>query len=199
MLPAAADARGRATAHGGKVDGLVDGLEHGFRRLLVLVIGGLVWVAWRQLQDARVLQRAYIGALPGGISTTTRGELLAHVEFKNVGHLPASQVKSPLKFTASDDGDWLRRVLMTRICAPLAFCRSASASRAVVTRLEYPKPGRNICMRGDGSLMWMASVRSGGRIFAIATTPKSENPKPVGAISFAKKTARHHEYGNDAN
>ena len=81
-----------------------------FTGLLVLVTGILVLVticvARHQLQDARVLQRAYVSALPGGISTTTRGELLAHVEFKNVGHLPASQVKSLLKFTASDDGDW---------------------------------------------------------------------------------------------
>jgi hypothetical protein len=48
---------------------------------LVLVTGGLVWVGWRQLQDARVLQRAYVSAALGGISTTTHGELLAHVEF----------------------------------------------------------------------------------------------------------------------
>jgi len=77
-----------------------------FAGLLVLVTIGLLWVGWRQIQDARVLQRAYVSALPGGISTTTRGELLAHVEFKNVGHLPASQVKSLFKFIASDDGDW---------------------------------------------------------------------------------------------
>jgi len=70
--------------------------------LLVVVTGGLVWVARRQLQDARALQRAYVSAMPGGVSTTTRGELLAHVEFKNVGHSPASQVKSLLKFTADD-------------------------------------------------------------------------------------------------
>jgi Tfp pilus assembly protein FimT len=37
--------------------------------------------------------------------------------------------------------------------------------------------------------MWMASVKSGGRIFAIATPPKSKKPKVVGAISFAKSTA----------
>jgi hypothetical protein len=34
--------------------------------------------------------------------------------------------------------------------------------------------------------MWMVSVMSGSRIFAIDTTPKSENPKLVSAISFAK-------------
>src|SRR6516165_5075380 len=78
---------------------------------------------------------------------------------------------------------------MTRICALLAFCRSGSASRLVVTGLEYPNPGRSTCMHGDGSLMWMVSVRSGGRIFAIATTPKSEKPNLVGALSFAKSTA----------
>ena len=32
--------------------------------LLVVVTGGLVWVALRQLHDARVLQRAYVSALP---------------------------------------------------------------------------------------------------------------------------------------
>ena len=53
-----------------------------FTGLLVFVTAGLVWVGWRQIQDARVLQRSYVSALPGGISTTTRGELLAHVEFK---------------------------------------------------------------------------------------------------------------------
>jgi hypothetical protein len=77
-----------------------------FTGLLVLVTGGLVWVGWRQIQDARVLQRAYVSALPGGISNTTRGELLAHVEFKNVGHLPASQLKSRFELKASDNGDW---------------------------------------------------------------------------------------------
>src|SRR5262245_34760515 len=80
-------------------------------------------------------------------------------------------------------------MLMTRICALLAFCRSGSASRLVVTGLDHPNPGRSTCMHGDGSLTWMASVMSGGRIFAIVTTPKSKKPKSVGAIAFAKSTA----------
>ena len=82
-----------------------------FAGLLVVVTFGLYWVARQQteltrqqlqlarqqMHDTRVLQRAYVGALPGGVSTTTHGELLAHVELKNVGHLPASQVRSVLK------------------------------------------------------------------------------------------------------
>src|SRR5215831_12001710 len=81
-----------------------------FTGILVLVTGILVLVticvARRQLQDARVLQRAYVSALPGGISTTTHGELLAHVEFKNVGHLPASQAKLRFELTCNDNGEW---------------------------------------------------------------------------------------------
>jgi hypothetical protein len=125
----------------------------------------------------------------GGISTTTRGELLAHVEFKNVGHLPASQVKSLLKFTASDDGDWSPPHVDDKDLRPAGFCRSGSASRRVVKGLKYPNPGRSTCMHGGGSPMWMASVKAVSRIFAIATTPKSEKPKPVAAWSFAKRAA----------
>jgi hypothetical protein len=34
---------------------------------LVVVTGGLVWVGWRQINDARIWQRAYVSAVPGGI------------------------------------------------------------------------------------------------------------------------------------
>ena len=54
-----------------------------FTGLLVLVTFILVLVticvARRQLQDARVLQRAYVSALPGGISTTTRGQIAIEI------------------------------------------------------------------------------------------------------------------------
>jgi hypothetical protein len=90
-----------------------------FTGLLVLVTAGLVWVGWRQIRDARVLQRAYVSALPGGISTTTAGELLAHVEFKNVGRLPATQVKSLLKFSPSDDGAWSPQTLADKDLGPM--------------------------------------------------------------------------------
>jgi hypothetical protein len=50
-----------------------------FAGLLVVVTGGLVWVGWRQIQDARVLQRAYVSALPGGISVNLAGSVLARL------------------------------------------------------------------------------------------------------------------------
>jgi hypothetical protein len=59
-----------------------------FTGLLVFVTAGLVWVGWRQIQDARVLQRAYVSALPGGISTTTHGELLAHESTPTLDEAP---------------------------------------------------------------------------------------------------------------
>ena len=49
----------------------------------------LAYVAWRQIRDARILQRAYLDV--GGIKNNTDGDLVGHVIFKNVGHLPAQK------------------------------------------------------------------------------------------------------------
>jgi hypothetical protein len=147
-----------------------------------------IWVAWRQLQDARVLQRAYVSALPGGVSTTTRGELLAHVEFKNVGHLPASQIKSLLKFTASDDGEWSPPPVDDKDLRPAGVLPIGISVTTGSHGIGVPQPWPKYLYAWGGSLIWMASVRSGGRIFAIATTPKSEKPQLAGLSSFAKST-----------
>jgi hypothetical protein len=47
------------------------------------------------------------------------------------------------------------RLLTTRLCALLAFCRSGSALRPVVTGLEYPNPGRSTCMHADHLCGWL--------------------------------------------
>jgi hypothetical protein len=168
-----------------------------FAGLLVVVTFGLYWVARQQteltrqqlqlarqqMHDTRVLQRAYVGALPGGVSTTTHGELLAHVELKNVGHLPASQVRSVLKFTPSDDGAWSPPNVDDKDLRPAGVLPVGMSVTTGSHGIGVPNPGRSTYTHGDGSLIWMASVRSGGRIFAIATTPNPENPKP--AVAFA--------------
>jgi hypothetical protein len=62
--------------------------------------------AERQEKDTRILQRAYVSVQAAGIRNATTGELIGHISFVNVGHLPASQVKWHLEMTASDDPDW---------------------------------------------------------------------------------------------
>jgi hypothetical protein len=49
----------------------------------------LAWVGWMQIRYGRILRRAYLDARFDGIRSNTAGELVGHVIFKNVGHLPA--------------------------------------------------------------------------------------------------------------
>lgn len=51
----------------------------------------LARVARKQTRITRVLQRAYLDVKFGGIGQNTTGEVLGHVTFVNVGHLPAQK------------------------------------------------------------------------------------------------------------
>ncbi len=77
-----------------------------FTGLLVVVTGGLIWVGWRQvrlskeladrqIRDTEILQRAYISVEPAGLREHRDREDRIHpsVIFRNVGHLPARQVR----------------------------------------------------------------------------------------------------------
>jgi hypothetical protein len=174
-----------------------------FTGLLVLVTGILVLVticvAQRQLQDARVLQRAYVSALPGGISTTTRGELLAHVGFKNVGHLPASQVKWRLELTANDNGDWSPRAVDDKDLRPAGFLPIGISVTTGSHGIGVPQPwtkylyawGRVTYADGFGKERWTN--------FCHRYNTEVRETSTGGAILIRKERGRHHEYGNDAN
>jgi hypothetical protein len=60
----------------------------------------------RQFSDSRIIQRAYLSANPEGIRRSDRDEtLLAHVEIRNVGHLPAKDVTWFVQLFLSQSGD----------------------------------------------------------------------------------------------
>jgi hypothetical protein len=171
----------------------------GFTGLLVLVTAGLVWLGWRQIRDARVLQRAYVNALPGGISTTTHGELLAHVEFKNVGHLPATQVKLVLKFTASDDGNWSPPPVDDKDLRPAGVVPIGISVTTGSYGIGVPQPwtkylyawGRVTYVDGFGRARWTN--------FCHRYNTEAKEQKSGGGYLIRKESGRHHEYGNDAN
>jgi hypothetical protein len=174
-----------------------------FTGLLVLVTGLLVlvtiWVAWRQLQDARVLQRAYVSALPGGVSTATHGELLAHVKFENVGHLPASQVKSLLKFTASYDGDWSPPPVDDKDLRPAGGLPIGISITIGTPGIEVSQPwtkylyawGRVTYVDGFGNERWTN--------FCHRYNTEVRDAQTGGGFFIRKEDGRHHEYGNEAN
>jgi hypothetical protein len=70
-----------------------------------------LWIATRdtakrQERDTEILQRAYIAAELGGIRNMTDGQLVGHVLFHNVGHLPATNLRDVVKKIEVQDGAW---------------------------------------------------------------------------------------------
>jgi hypothetical protein len=66
----------------------------------------LFWVGWLQRADTKIIQRAYLNAKPKGIVTSTSGNLLGHVAFKNVGKLPATEFISVVMNVVVHHGNW---------------------------------------------------------------------------------------------
>jgi hypothetical protein len=166
-----------------------------FSFLLVVVTGGLVWVGWRQIQA----QRAYVSALPGGVSTTTGGVLLVHVEFKNVGHFPASQVKSLLKFTANDDGEWSPPRIDDKDLRPASVLPIGISVTTGSHGIGIPQPwtkylyawGRVTYVDGLAKERWTN--------FCHRYNTEVRETSTGGVIVIRKEYGRHHERGNDAN
>jgi hypothetical protein len=61
--------------------------------------------AERQETITRILQRAYLSAIPRGIHKMTDGTYIAHVAFQNVGNLPARHVRNQVYIKWFNDGD----------------------------------------------------------------------------------------------
>jgi hypothetical protein len=170
-----------------------------FAGLLVLVTCGLLYVGWRQIQDARVLQRAYVSALPGGISTTTPGELLAHVEFKNVGHLPASRFKWRLALDANDNGEWSPRTVADKDLRPAGTLPIGISVTTGSHGIAVPQPwkkylyawGRVTYVDGFGEERWTN--------FCHRYNTEVREPQIGGGYLIRKEHGRHHDYGNDAS
>jgi hypothetical protein len=75
--------------------------------VLVILTGVLAGVGWIQTKQTRILQRAYVGVEPDGIRTSSHGDLIGHVVFRNVGHLPAKSLSwALLPIQPSNDPAW---------------------------------------------------------------------------------------------
>jgi len=73
----------------------------------------LALVARRQIRDARILQRAYLNLKFGGIENNSAGQLIGHVTFQNVGHLPARKLHWLVKMDRGGS-DWRPRKIKNK-------------------------------------------------------------------------------------
>jgi hypothetical protein len=160
---------------------------------------------WRVTRDTlkhtkettEIIQRAYLSVRAGGIRDTTDGPLLAHVNFKNVGHLPASDFRWTIRLTPNDDGDWVPPQI------PDGDLRQAGVL-PIATSIKRGSPG--VAVPSERFLYAWGRVTYldgfGNRRFANFchryNTAVRETP-PGGGYLIDKKHARHHDHGNEAN
>jgi len=111
---------------------LSDSLLVFFNFLLAVFTAALWWstrTLWRvtrdiadhQAKDTRILQRAYISTRGSDIEQIGTGDLMGHVFIRNVGKLPATNIRWFIDMTASDDPDWRPPSLGSSILAPVGI------------------------------------------------------------------------------
>jgi hypothetical protein len=175
----------------------------------------LAKVGRRQAKDTRILQRAYVSVEPNGIRTNTGGELIGHVVFHNVGHLPANEFSWALMaITPSSDGEWVPPAIpvsafeghnVLPIGAKMTKGGPGIWQYEIQNLLSETRP--SICTGPQeeylyvwGSVTYMDGF--GDRRFtnfchrynwAIRTT------MPGGVVELEAEFARYHERGNDAD
>jgi hypothetical protein len=95
----------------------------------------LARVARKQTRDARILQRAYLNVKFGGIQNNSSGQLVGHVTFQNVGHLPARKLHWLVKLNRGGS-DSATKDQKRRISARKRY----SYRRGVATRERWYRP-----------------------------------------------------------
>jgi hypothetical protein len=156
--------------------------------LLIAVSTGTLWWSTRRLwiatqdtlQHARdtteIIQRAYVSAALGGLETNTVGHPIVHVDFKNVGHLPAYDLKFHIgNLTTNDDDTWKPPQILDgdlRQSGVLPIGTTFTRGSGPLS-VRYP---RNSCTQGGGLLTAMVSTNCGSPTSATATIwrPKEE-------------------------
>ncbi len=99
----------------------------------------LAFVAWRQARDARILQRAYLNVKFEGIENNSAGQLIGHVTFQNVGHLPARKLHWLVKLDRGGN-DWRPQKIKNKELA---------RESVIPVGAEWPQ-GSNAIGDGDG-------------------------------------------------
>jgi hypothetical protein len=168
----------------------------------------LFWVGWQQRRDTKIIQRAYLSVLPRGIVTSTTGDLLGHVAFKNVGKLPATEFISVIKEIMVHHGDWDTPTLTDSAfrneepgLVPIGASvpqGSPGITQAEVAQTEVTDEKKYLYVWGrakfkdgfDGDC-WVN--------FCHRYPWAKKKVAPDGSVTISKRWARYHTRGNQAN
>jgi len=158
----------------------------------------LAYVAWRQIRDARILQRAYLDAEFGGIRNNTAGDLVGHVIFKNVGHLPAQKLYWLVRLNSGDSG-WSPpkiKILQGESVIPIGSSWPVGSSPLVQPQ-EDPK-GLFLYVWGRAEYKDGFRWRKRRTDFCHRYPWEMRGTPTGGGVSISKDDARYHEAGNRA-
>jgi hypothetical protein len=160
----------------------------------------LAYLAWRLTRDARILQRAYLDVQFGGIRNNTAGELVGHVTFKNVGHLPAHKFCWVVNLGAGGK-DWK---------PPKIKNRDLDGESVIPIGAEWPKGSAPLAhpqeeQRGLYLYVWGRVTYKDGYKWRKRYTDfchrypweKRETPAS-GGVAISTDEARYNVYGNRA-
>jgi hypothetical protein len=172
----------------------------------------LARVGRRQIQDTRILQRAYIAVEPHGIHEMLEGDrVIGHIKIVNAGNLPARNLGWFIGVKFSGDGAEQKFPLGNRkgniVIAPRAYSVRGSGSYVSPEALRKAAGGWNADPTTEivqHLYVWGVIQYSDGfnniRIteFCHRYNWKMRGRGDVGPYEISPEYARHHEYGNDA-
>jgi hypothetical protein len=156
------------------------------------------------MRDARILQRAYLNVKFGGIQNNSAGQLIGHVTFQNVGHLPARKLHWLVKLSRGG-GDWQ---------PPKIKNKELARESVIPVGAEWPQ-GSNAMGHGDGPnldetglylYVWGRVTYKDGfrwrKRYAdfCHSYPWEMRETPIdGGARIDTEYGRYHHYGNRAN
>ena len=160
----------------------------------------LARVAWKQTRDTRVLQRAYLDVKFGGIRNNNAGELLGHVIFVNVGHLPAQKFSWLVKLSTAGE-DWRPPKIKNKELVGKSIIPIGADWPIGSAGIPHPQDS----IRGLYLYVWgRATYKDGFRWrkryanFCHRYPWEMRETPTGGGVCISTDHARYHEYGNSA-
>lgn len=159
--------------------------------------------AKQQAEETRLLQRAYISIEPQGIRNFSKSPTaaIAHIQIKNVGHLPAKNVRWDLKVTPSkaNDLDDFDVNLLSPKGADVIF------PGMEVRRGSEPTETAPTERQKGFFYVWGIVCYNDGfdpdrwTKFCLRYNREAEKRPENGGFVLDSQDARYHEHGNDAS
>ena len=169
-----------------------------------------LWIATRdtakrQERDTEILQRAYIAAELGGIRDMINGQLVGHVVFRNVGHLPATNLRDVVKKIEVQDGAWRPQTIPDTDLEEHGVLPIGVRMKKGSAGTIYPGEVQDCSIVDKYLYVWGRMTYDDGfkcrrYLNFCHRYPWAKKETPTGGgVLIREEHGRYHEYGNDAD